>query len=83
MYYGMSEGTKAGKWLCKKCHTWNDNRSTKECPFCSTKRPDSNKSETAKGGEPTKVDRDLFMFLKTASLADKTKIMKYIEDEIL
>ena len=39
--YGLKSETKerAGKWLCEHCHTWNDVRSTKECPFCSTPRP--------------------------------------------
>lgn len=81
--YGMDLPSKKGKILCKKCHTYYDERPGKQkCPWCDTMKPDPEKSETAKGGEPTQVDKDLFEFMKGATLEQKTKIMKFIEDEL-
>ena len=79
--YGMAQPTKAGHWLCTKCNTWNreyNNASKKVvCPLCSAPKPITT-NETAKGGEPTQVDKDLFAFLKDATDEQVTKIQKFI-----
>jgi len=81
--YGMAMPEKAGKVLCKKCHTYYTLKAGKQkCPWCDTMKPDPNKSETAKGGKPTQVDKDLFNFMKTASLEEKTKILKFVKEEL-
>ena len=81
-YYGQDEVKRAGHWLCTKCHTFNKeyNNATKKvvCPFCSTPKPNPENSETAKGGEPTKIDRELFELLKNASDEQIERISKHI-----
>ena len=77
--YGMNIEKKAGHWLCPKCHTWNREYSnaTKKvvCPFCSAEKPDQ---ETKMGGSPTKIDLDLYAFLKNATDEQKNTITKRI-----
>ena len=73
----MAQPTKAGHWLCNKCNTWNRvySNATKAivCPFCSAPK-DIDTKETAKGGKPTQVDKDLFAFLKDAT-ADQISVI--------
>lgn len=79
--YGMDMPSKNGKVLCAKCHTYYTEKVGKQvCPWCSTPKPDPEKSETVRGGKPTQVDKDLFNFMKGATLEEKTKILEYIKE---
>jgi hypothetical protein len=81
--YGMDLPSKAGKVLCRKCHTYYTEKAGKQkCPWCDTLKPDPNAAETAKGGKPTQVDRDLFAFLKKASVDQISRLTTFLKTDV-
>ena len=71
-----------GKWMCLKCHSWNEEDKTR-CSFCSAAKPFELKKEESQTATDDKLKQHLHNIVETLSPLQKTKLMRYFEDNVL
>lgn len=79
--YGTEVEKKENRWYCPKCNTYNVLRS-KVCALCGTPHEVATKVNIERTKKEEEVDRALSTFLRSASLQQKAKLMRYIDDEM-
>ena len=78
--YGTEVEQKENRWYCPKCNTYNDLRA-KICVLCGIPHERATAINIENTKKTDEVDRLLTIFLRRATLGQKRKLMRYIEDE--